>query len=366
MKIGFISCDLNGRHGGSRYSLQLIQELHRLGVEVAVVTTADSSTIFPFTTYAILPSIDQPHQLMRLFACIPQTAKLLSDCDLIHVTAENYSPLGAAIAGKRPLFVSGIGTYVQLPVMRKPPVRWLFRWAFSSVDQFVCISRYTEKVLQNVLPNANSTVIPLAVDNEKFATLTHLPQNTPTILTVGAVKPRKGVLQLIQSVQVVREQIPNIRCVVIGSLNQMTSYVDEIRSFIKFHQMQDNVLLLGHISEEELLHWYQTADLYVQPSLNSGYHFEGFGLVYLEASAAGLPVIGTFDCGAEDAIQNNVTGLLVRQSQLDKELPQAIYKLLANPQLRIQMGTAGRAFAQARTWADVAHKMRSCYEQVLT
>ena len=65
------------------------------------------------------------------------------------------------------------------------------------------------------------------------------------------------------------------------------------------------------------------------------------GLV-LAAGAAGLPVIGTRDCGAEDAIDHQTTGLLVSQERLDSELPQAILRILTQPELAARMGAAGR------------------------
>jgi glycosyltransferase involved in cell wall biosynthesis len=98
--------------------------------------------------------------------------------------------------------------------------------------------------------------------------------------------------------------------------------------------------------------------------MNAGGKFEGFGLTHLEASAAGLPVIGTTDCGAEDAIVDGVTGLLVSQSAVTAALPGAIINLLTDPVRAKQMGAAGQERAQTQTWNRVAQRMIEVYENV--
>ncbi|MFH1997677.1 MAG: glycosyltransferase family 4 protein, partial [Patescibacteria group bacterium] len=80
--------------------------------------------------------------------------------------------------------------------------------------------------------------------------------------------------------------------------------------------------------------------------------FEGFGLVYLEAGACGKPVIGTYDCGAEDAIINNVTGFLVSQNNI-KETTNIILRLLDKPGLAQKLGKNGKKRAKEMDWNNV-------------
>jgi phosphatidylinositol alpha-1,6-mannosyltransferase len=119
------------------------------------------------------------------------------------------------------------------------------------------------------------------------------------------------------------------------------------------------------VPEETLLAWYGAADVFALPSMNVGRKFEGYGLTYLEASAAGLPVIGTTDCGAEDAIINGKTGLLISQTDVTSALPTAIMSLLTDPQQAVQMGAAGHEHAQHQTWDRVAQRVMALYEQQL-
>ncbi|MBL8157047.1 MAG: glycosyltransferase family 4 protein, partial [Anaerolineae bacterium] len=126
------------------------------------------------------------------------------------------------------------------------------------------------------------------------------------------------------------------------------------------------VQLLGSVSEAELLGWYGRASLFVGASLNEGWKFEGFGLAHLEASAAGLPVIGTRGCGIEEAVEESVTGLLVDQVRLAEELPRAILRLLDDPALAERMGAAGQERARRFTWDAAAARLIDAYQQQAT
>jgi phosphatidylinositol alpha-1,6-mannosyltransferase len=115
------------------------------------------------------------------------------------------------------------------------------------------------------------------------------------------------------------------------------------------------------VPEATLLAWYGAADVFALPARDVGGRFEGFGLVYLEAGAAGLPVIGTTGCGAEDAIHDGVTGLLLPPSQVTDALPGAIIALLSDPARAARMGAAGRAWARTQTWARAAQQTLALY-----
>ena len=91
--------------------------------------------------------------------------------------------------------------------------------------------------------------------------------------------------------------------------------------------------------------------------------FEGFGIVYLEASAAGRPVLGTLDCGAEDAIVDEGTGLLCPQEV--PAIARGLRRLLGDAGLRARLGEAGRAHAVANTWERNAEQVLALYDRAL-
>jgi phosphatidylinositol alpha-1,6-mannosyltransferase len=266
-------------------------------------------------------------------------------------------------------------------MLARPPISRLYQHALLQ-SHLICVSRYTAQVAAEVLPGVQITVVNNGVNAERYLALTHRDEKLrqqppplhnmerearggvkpPTILAVGAVKARKGILELVRALPAVRQEIPNAQCVIIGRLDD-TGYVAQVRAEIERLNLANVVHLLGHVAEQTLLDWYAAADVFVLPSMNAGWKFEGYGLVHLEASAAGLPVIGTRDCGAEDAIDDGLTGLLVSQAQIAEELPAAIIRVLRDPALAAHMGTAGRAKARAQTWEHVAQQIITLYQE---
>jgi len=97
--------------------------------------------------------------------------------------------------------------------------------------------------------------------------------------------------------------------------------------------------------------------------MNDGLYFEGFGLVLLEAGAAGTAVVGTDNCGVADAIEDGITGLVVSQAHIGQELPQALLRLLEDRPLAARLGAAGRERAQQQTWQAVADQVIALYQQ---
>jgi phosphatidylinositol alpha-1,6-mannosyltransferase len=159
--------------------------------------------------------------------------------------------------------------------------------------------------------------------------------------------------------QVVRQSIPDAQAVFIGDDSDVT-YRDTLQAQIQRDGLTDAVHLLGRVPDDVLLGWYHAADVFALPALNVGKRFEGFGLVYLEANAAGLPAIGTLDCGAEEAIRDGETGFLIPQNDL-AATANAIIRLLKDDPLRKKMGKAARDFAHQLTWDEIAKRVIELY-----
>ncbi len=369
LKIGLLVGDLAPADGWSHYSLSLVEALRGAGADVTVIAARTSPDVTGLTQHRLLPDLRHERGiLLRQMAALPAARAALRGCDVIHAALEPYAPLAALAAGRRPLFITGHGTYVQLPLLRRWPASALYRQAFRR-GTLVCVSRYTAAVAARAVPGLTTVVINTGVDVARFMALppsppTPLPQGEggeeKIVLAVGAVKARKGILELVRALAVVRQQMPDVRGVVIGSLDD-TAYVERVRAEIARLNLQNTVRLLGKVPDDTLLAWYGAARVFVLPAITDGWKFEGYGLVYLEAGAAGLPVIGTRDSGAADAIDDGVTGLLVAPERLETDLPPAILRLLRDPALAARLGAAGRAKAQAQTWALVARRLLALY-----
>jgi len=368
MKIGLLTSELGYHNGWAHYSYSLIRALQQQGIEVVVMAAHNADFVPDVDVHTSLPTVTPPDRgtLLRMIRVMPRLRHLFHDCDVIHSTVEIYAPLAAAVAGTRPFFITLHGSYANMPRMRRWPVSWLYQWAFQQ-GHLVCVSEYTARVARSVVPDAKTLVVNNGVDSRRFAHLpikTSIPQS-PLIISVGGVKFRKGTIPLIRAIAEARAVWPQIRCAIIGGVGAEPHYVQHTYQVIEQLALQDHVQLTGFVDDATLMDYFEEASLFVLPALNAGWKFEGFGLAYLEAGAAGLPVIGTRDCGAEEAIDEGVTGLLVQQQNHEQELPQAILTILAQPDLAAQMGTAGRHKAQRQSWQNVAQEMQTIYAGVL-
>lgn len=359
-----LTCELAATHGWANYSLNLSLALQRLGVPLTIVSPRNSPDVPGLEQHRLLPNTAPRDQFLvgRMALASPAVRQVLRGCDLVHVTVEPYVLAADWAAGSLPLVVTGHGSYMGLSQRRGWPLNALYRRAFERAH-IVCVSHYTEKVVHAALPGVKTSVVNNGVDVARFAA-PRIPTSPPTILSVGALKPRKGTLELVRAMAQVHQHRPEVQCIIIGSLTQELAYVERVRQTIHELGLQDTVHLLGHVPDATLLEWYHKADLFVLPSINDGWKFEGYGIVYLEASAAGLPVIGTTDCGAEDAIDDGLTGLLVSQVQVAEALPPAILRLLDDRELAAKMGEAGRAKAERQNWDAVAGRMLALYNEV--
>ena len=361
LKVGFLAADLTHAHGWAHYGLSLAHALRRAGVEPTIIAAHNSPSPDGFDVLPILPNVDplEGGMLVKLLRALPRARAALRDCDLIHSTIEPYAPLAALIAGSRPLIVTGHGSYVLTAKQRGFPVGVLYAWAHRRA-LMVCVSHYTARVVEAALPGIRTAVVNNGVDFDRFGAVQHAGGGG--VLSVGAVKPRKGMLELVRAMA----RVPDTRCTIVGSLTMDPDYVARVRDEVVRLGLSDRVTLTGRIPDADLMHHYADADIFVLPSLNEGWKFEGFGLTLLEASAAELPVVGTRDCGAEDAVIDGETGLLVSQTDLEAGLAAAIKTLLDDPAHAARMGAAGRAHAATQTWDAVAGQMVALYKSAIS
>jgi len=367
LHVGILAADLTDKAGWSQYSLSMIQALHRAGIRLTVITARNSPPMDGIDVLPILPTVDPLDRgmLARMAAIYPQARAALQSCAVIHTFIEPYAPLAALVAGKRPLLITGHGSYVRAAQARPAPIRALYGWAFRRA-LVVCVSRYTAQIIAHTIPRVRSSVINNGVNFEHFGAIQHIGGTVPTVLSVGAVKERKGTLQLARAIAIVRDSIPNVQCHIVGTLDAEPETVQRVRETINELNLGDQVHLLGRVPDVELMRLYAAADVFALPSVNVNWKFEGYGLSLIEASAARLPVIGSRDCGAEDAIQDGITGLLIAQGELmESQLAAAIIRLLQDRAGARRMGEAGHAWAQTQTWDHAATHLIDAYRKEL-
>ena len=179
-------------------------------------------------------------------------------------------------------------------------------------------------------------------------------KNRVIILTVARINPRKGQLQVIQALKALPStQRAAIEYWVVGchSKENYDTALAVATADADFH-----VKFLGDISDEKLGAIYRQADIFAMTSMPHKYSVEGFGLVYLEAGAHGLPVVAHNIGGVPEAVIDGETGLLVAPGDT-AALTEAFGKLISDSGLRRRLGEAGRIRARRNSWLDSAKSL---------
>lgn len=306
MKICFLVHDINPKNGGGRFAHDLIYGVKNAGHEVVILKEEDDG-------FEGMPVLSRGFRLLNSALKI---RRYIKNCDIIHaLDGYPYGVIGALanISVKKRLVISGIGSYSISPLYNWR-TSWLLKWAYKKADQIIAISNFTKTEISKKLKFKNIIVINPGIDFEKFhRSRTKTDENF--ILSVGAVKKRKGYHISIPAFALVKKQIPEFKYKIVGGKSD-AAYLNYLKGIIRKSNIENSVEFLGEVSEEELKELYGKAKLFILTSVNVNYYFEGFGLVFLEAAAAGLPVIGTHDNGIEDALKNGYNGLLVPQDDI--------------------------------------------------
>lgn len=189
----------------------------------------------------------------------------------------------------------------------------------------------------------------------------HEISNPAELLSVGGVKARKGAIPALEMLAAYNARYSHPAVLrFVGSLTQDPPYVARAIARAEALGLTSSVYWEGQISDDELARRYARADAFVMLSVPEGNEFEGFGLVYLEANARGIPVVGAYGSGAEDAIANGTSGFLVHADN-PAEGAATLHRLLTN---RDTLSRSAYAWAQQHTWNTVAQKFETFYALV--
>jgi phosphatidylinositol alpha-1,6-mannosyltransferase len=369
MKVCFITNRLVLTDGSGRSSVSIIEELKKQGIIVKVLLSqnAPASDLKEVEQYKILKSLrNYRAKWFYLVSDFLKAKKYIADCDLIHCEIEPFAPLTyllACFSGK-PYFLMVHGHFALKP-LKVWYLSGIFKQAYAKAAKIFCNSAYTQKRFLKEVKTNNTEVIGRGVDWGKFRDFDQgsiEKSDQKIILSVGIIKRRKGYHISLPAIAKVVEQYPNLKYIIVG-LNSNDDYFLELKQIIKNHNLADKVEFKTDITETELVQLYYQADIFLLTPINVKDRFEGLGMVYLEANAAGKPVIGTYDCGAEDAIKDGYNGFLVPQDDIDVTA-QVILKLLNDQALALKLGENGKALIQDLTWEKVVKKIISNYELV--
>ncbi len=201
-------------------------------------------------------------------------------------------------------------------------------------------------------------VIPNGVDIDRFrkaVPIARWQDGTRNLLFVGRHEPRKGLLELLKAFRILRKTGCDCRLLVVGT----GPLQREARRYVATRRLK-GVEFLGRVSDEEKAQLFRTADIYVSPATGG----ESFGIVLLEAMAAGTPIVASDIHGYKGVVRRGQEALLVAPRQ-PKLIAAAAAQLLSNDELREAMGAAGVKRAQEFSWERVTAKVDDYYGVVI-
>jgi len=249
----------------------------------------------------------------------------------------------------------------------------------DSIDAYVAVSRFTyDFEITNRYPEykQKSRVILNGVNLKKFLPYWEQKnkraalrgkygiEGSRNVLFAGAIRERKGVHTLVEAFKKVVAQMPDAKLIIAGGSKDNTEANDPYAKKVirSASEIKDNVVFLGYVPPTNVQDIYMLGDIFVGPSQWD----EAFGLVFAEASASGLAVIGSRRGGIPEIIQDGRTGLLINDPQDKKEIAQKVISLLESPVKCQEMGKAARKRMEDMfSWDRVAKEIEGLYDELL-
>jgi phosphatidyl-myo-inositol dimannoside synthase len=281
--------------------------------------------------------------------------RLIADNDIESVWFGAAAPLAllaprARSAGAGRVIASTHGHEVGWSML--PVARSALRRIGDGADVVTYVSRYTRDRFASAFGRrAALEYVPPGVDTDRFTpdpaarkemrTRYGLGER-PVIVCLSRLVPRKGQDMLIRALPAIREQVDGATLVVVGG----GPYLATLHRLAREAGVTDHVVLTGGVPGAELPAHHAMADVFAMPcrTRGGGLDVEGLGIVYLEASATGVPVLAGRSGGAPETVQDGVTGRVVDGTEVD-EIAAAVVEILADPGRAAEMGAAGRRWA---------------------
>jgi len=297
---------------------------------------------------------DHSKILLPTPSVIKSCQKIISNRKLSKVAFGAAAPLGVMARAMRR---AGAQTIVALTHghevwwSKVPPFTLAIRYMSRNLDAIAYLGNYTKGEISKALRKSDvSKLVQIApgIDVEHFVPTDSSKlraelglTNKSVIISVGRLVHRKGQDKLIASLPAIKAAVPNVHLVLVG-VGPRQAYLEKLAVKLR---VADCVTFIGRINYAELPKYICVGDIFAMPSRSRffGLEVEGLGIVYLEASACGLPVVGGSSGGAPDAVLVGETGVVVDGTKT-LEIAEACIELLNNPELCALMGANGRAW----------------------
>lgn len=366
MKIGMVCpYDWTVPGGVGNHVRSLAAELRRRGCEVDVLAPA-ARPVSEDGFVSLGGSLPVPYNgSVARIAIGPRTAlrvrRALADgrYDLVHVHEPLSPSVGMLAAGR----ASGpvVGTFHanmerSLALALGRPV---LRRAFNRLDARIAVSPSARDTWQRYF-GGSMVVIPNSVGAEFFARPEPLPgyrEGGPTVLFVGRLEPRKGLVYLVRAFLRLKPSFPRLRLLIVGRDHKHQQ--EKLMAMVP-PRLRPDLLFVGAVPQQDLPSYYASADVFCAPSLGG----ESFGIVLVEAMAVGLPVVCSNIGGYRDLVRDDREGLLVPPRD-PEALAAALAALLDNPARRAALGEVATQTAARYAPGVVAGQVVEVYHAAL-
>lgn len=277
---------------------------------------------------------------------------LIADGDIETVWFGAAAPLAllagrARAAGAKRVLASTHGHEVGWSML--PVARSALRRIGDTTDVVTFVSRYTRSRFAAAFgPAAALEHLPPGVNTDRFAPdqvarammrARYKLGGRPTVVCVSRLVPRKGQDMLIRALPEIRRRVEGAALVIVGG----GPYAEHLHALADAEGVAEHVVFTAGVPSAELPAHYAMADVFAMPcrTRGSGLDVEGLGIVFLEASATGVPVVAGDSGGAPETVRAGQTGTVVKGSDLE-QITTAVAELLADPTRAAAMGAAGR------------------------
>ena len=247
-----------------------------------------------------------------------------------------------------------------------PGARQVLRRIGDAVDVVTYLGAYTRKRLSPALGEHPLLArVPSGVDTSVFfpgaggeeIRRRHGLENRPVVVCISRLVERKGQDMLIRALPDIRRAVPGTALLIVGG----GPYRETLKRLARDAGVEGEVVLTGSVPWSELPAHYDAGDVFAMPcrTRRAGLEVEGLGIVYLEASATGLPVVGGNSGGAPDAVLEGETGFVVDGTS-QAEITRRVIELAQDRDLARRMGQTGREWVEREwRWDILAGKLRS-------
>ena len=372
MNVGILSWMIDRKRTGvNNYLYNLIKNIIKNGKanEISLIHYERSHD----PIYSKINDIIIPEKPLKLTSAIglPQAVKN-AHIDILHVPVHWYNQITPFVLNreiKKVLTVHDL-TPILFPDMhtRETNLTWKssFKFIKNRTNLMICVSESTKNDCIKLLniPEKRLRVIPLSAD-EQYKPLKNKKEiheelkqkyniDSPFILFVGTLEKRKNVPTLIKSFYKLKKSKVDHKLVIVGGKGWKYTKIFDLIEELK---LKNQVIFTDYVSDEYLVKLYNTADIFVYPSL-----YEGFGLPPLEAMACGCPVITSNTSSLPEVVGD--AGIMIDPTDIDG-LSESMLKIITDNQLREELSRKSLERAELFSWKKTAKETWNAYEDVL-